>query len=165
MTNSIEEDNLFCPRELIIVKCSVRSSVLRWRIDEASFAIPETIQARTVTFFAEQNQEGLHSYINTTIGRLDFYQNTTYIASSPVDSSIDSELHMHLNDTNNFVEVSCLDAIEQEKSINITLLHGTLNIIRVKLLYYVSYNYYIFNICALRNTSYYSNQVDNNTWF
>ena len=129
MTNSIENDNVFCPRKLIIVKCSVRSSELTWHVDEASFAIPKTIFARTLTFVAGQYREGPHIYMNTAIGRLDFYKNTTYIAVNAEDSSIDSELHMHMNHSNNFVVVTCLDSYQQMKSINITLLPGILYIV------------------------------------
>ena len=135
-TNGNGKENVFCPRELIVVKCSVKGSALRWHIGKASFAIFHL--NRTVTFFAGLNGEGLHSYMYSAIGRLDFYQNATYVASSAADSSIDSELHMHLNDVNDFVEVICEDLYQKKKRINITALHGMLKFfgIIIKLLYY-----------------------------
>ena len=123
-TNSAGKDNVFCPGEHIVVKCSVKGPTLHWHIGNTSFAIP---QKRNITFSAGPNKEGLHTYMNTAIGRLDFYQNATYIGSNGRDSSIDSELHMHLSNPNNFVDVICEDNFQMKKKISITFLHGRLN--------------------------------------
>ena len=116
---------MFCSRELIIVKCTVRALALRWHIGKSSFA---KFNRPDVTFFAGLNDEGKHTYMDTAIGRLDFYQNGSYVASSTADSSVDSELHMHLNDTNDFVEVTCKDFYQNKKTINITVFPGTFNL-------------------------------------
>ena len=108
---------MFCPGEHIVVKCSVLGPILHWSIGNTSFAIP---QKRTVTFSAGPNKEGLHTYMNTAIGRLDFYQNATYIG-------VNSELHMHLSNANDFIEVICEDNVSMRKKIYITALHGRLN--------------------------------------
>ena len=123
-TYSTGQDNVFCPREHIVVKCSVKGPKLHWRIGNTSFATPQKIN---VTFSADPNKEGLHTIINTASGCLDFYQNATYIGSNGKDSSIDSELHIHLNNANDFVEVICEDNFQMKKKINITFLHGRLN--------------------------------------
>ena len=122
-SNGKEGGNVFCPGEPIIVTCSVRSNSLRWSIGRTSFVIPEK---ETITFFARPNREGIHSYMNTAIGRLHFYQNTTHVASTAARSSIDSELHMHLNDANDFVEVTCNELYHNTKTINITVFPGML---------------------------------------
>ena len=122
-TNSNGQDNVFCPREHIVVKCSVKGPKLHWLIGNTLFAI------RQVTFFADSNKEGSHTYMKTAIGRLDFYQNVTYIGSNVRDSSIDSELHMQLSNAIDFVEVICEDNFQMKKKINITALHGRLNFI------------------------------------
>ena len=124
-TNGNGGNNVFCPRELIIVKCTVRGLAIRWQIGKTSFAIPNKLD---VDFFAGLNDEGKHTYMDTAIGHLDFYQNGSYVASSGADSSVDSELHMHLNDTNDFVEVTCKDFYQNKKTINITLFPGTFNL-------------------------------------
>ena len=116
---------MFCPGEQIIVTCSVRSYLLRWHIGKTSFPISGKTD---VTFFAGRNREGLNIYMNTTIGRLDFYQNATYVGSTSADSNIHSELHMHLNDTNDYIEVTCKDFYQKNKTINITVFPSMLNI-------------------------------------
>ena len=132
-TNGNGGNNVFCPRELIIVKCTVRALALSWHIGKSSFVIYNKVD---VPIFAGPNGEGLHIYMYTAIGRLDFHQNGSYVASSPADSSLDSELHLHLNDANDFVEVTCKDFYQKKKSIKITVFPGMLNLVRVKLFCY-----------------------------
>ena len=86
----------------IVVKCSVQGPKLHWRMGNTSFAIP---QKRNVTSSADPNKEGLHTYMDKAIVRLDFYQNATYIGSNSKDSRIDSELHMHLSNANNLLKL------------------------------------------------------------
>ena len=115
---------MFCPGEPIIVKCSVGSSVLRWHIGETSFVI---FGNADVTFATGPDNEGKYTYMDTTIGRLNFYQNRTYVDSSFLDVTLNSELHMHLNDVNDFIEVTCKELWHQKKkTINITVFPGML---------------------------------------
>ena len=123
-TNGNGGNNVFCPRELIIVKCTVRGFAIRWQIGKSSFAI---FNKADVTFSGGPYEEGFHSYMNSAVGRLDFYQNGSYVASTGADSSVDSELHMHLNDSNDFVEVTCKDLYLNKKTINITVFPSTFN--------------------------------------
>ena len=122
-TNSKEGNNMFCPGEQIIVKCSVGSSALRWHIGETSFDI---FGNSDVTFTAGPDNEGKFTYMNTTIGHLYFYQNETYVGSTSADSTLNSELHMHLNDANDFIEVTCKELWYKKKTINITVFPGML---------------------------------------
>ena len=115
---------MFCPGEPIIVKCSVGSSALRWHIGETSFVI---FGNADVTFTAGPDNEEKYTYMNTTIGRLNFYPNGTYVGSTSADSILNSELHMHLNDANAFIEVTCKELwYQKKKTINITVFSGML---------------------------------------
>ena len=51
--------------------------------------------------------------MNATYGHLDFYQNGSYAASTNADSSINSELHMHLINTKDFIEVVFKDLYQR----------------------------------------------------
>ena len=131
-TNSKEGNNMFCPGEPIIVKCSVGSSALRWHVGETSFVI---FGNPDVTFTAGPDNEGKYTYINTTIGRLNFYPNGTYVGSTSADSTLNSEMHMHLNDANDFIEVTCKKLWYKKKTINITVFPGMLIMAYDKLIY------------------------------
>ena len=122
-TNSKEGNNMFCPGEPIIVKCSVRGELLRWHIGKTSFVI---LRKGDVTFSANPYDEGRYSYLKTTIGRLNFYQNGSYVGLNSTNSTINSELHMHLNDANDFIEVTCKEFLYLKDTINITVFPGRL---------------------------------------
>ena len=118
---------MFCPEEPIIVKCSVRGEILHWHIGKTSFVMLR----KDVTFYAGLNDEGKYSYLNTTVGRLNFYQNGSYVDSNSTISEkiLNSELHMHLNGANDYIEVSCQQSLVFEiTTINITAFPGMLNI-------------------------------------
>ena len=115
-----------CPGELIIVKCSVQGSILRWRIGSSSFTLSNM---KTADFVAGPNQEGKRSVISTADGDLIFYQNDTCIASNPADSSIVSELHFHLNGAKDFIEIFCTELNLNPIGENITIaVLGMLNL-------------------------------------
>ena len=94
-----------CYGELIIVKCSVRDTILRWRIGEVSFNIPGT---KRCDFFAGPNQEGEKFILPTANGDIIFYQNATCIASNGEDTSIDSEMYFYLNGMNEYIQIHIL---------------------------------------------------------
>ena len=115
---------MFCPGELIIVKCSVRDTVLIWRIGESSFVI---IEKKDIIFTSRPYDFRTYHYMNTAIGRLNFYRNESYVGSIHFHSFLNSELHLHLNDENDFIEVNCEDFLVHEiKAINITVFPGML---------------------------------------
>ena len=123
-TNSKEGNNMFCPGEPIIVKCSVKSTVLRWYIGETSFVIFGRVD---VFFTADPDDERRYIYINTAVGRLNFYRNESYVGPHTTDSTVISELHMQLNDANDFIELSCEDSTHHKiNTINITVFPGML---------------------------------------
>ena len=124
-TNSKEGNNMFCPGEPIIVKCSVRSLGLRWHIGETSFVIFGKADA---DIFAGPYNEGQYVYMNSAYGRLNFYQNGSYVGSTSADSTLNSELHMHLEDENDFIEVTCKEFLhlKNDETINITVFPGML---------------------------------------
>ena len=119
---------MFCPGEPIIVKCSVRGIILRWHIGKTSFVIFGKADA---TFAAGPYDEGKYSYMESAVGRLNFYQNGSSIGSTSGDSTLNSELHMHLEDANDFIEVTCKEFLYQKnKTINITVFPGMLILAR-----------------------------------
>ena len=128
-TNSKEGNNMFCPGEPIIVKCSVPNPILVWFIDHSSFVL-ERKHPLYLSFYLRPWGES-YLYLNSSIGHLNFYRNETYVGSS-LDNShsfINSELHMHLNDGNNFIYVKCIDLGRYKfKTINIITFPGMLNI-------------------------------------
>ena len=123
-TNSKEGNNMFCPGEPIIVKCSVRGLGLRWHIGGTLVIFGKT----DADIFAGPYNEGQYSYIESTYGRLNIYQNGSYVGSTSADSTLNSELHMHLEDANDFIEVTCKEFLnpENDKTINITVIPGML---------------------------------------
>ena len=136
-TNSKEGNNMFCPGEPIIVKCSGRNSAVRWHIGETSFYI---FGNADVTFAAGPHNEGKYAYMDTTIGRLNFYQNKTYVGSTFENLTLNSELHMHLNDENEFIEVTCKELWHRKKkTINITVFPGMLIMAYDKLMCYCKF--------------------------
>ena len=136
-TNSKERNNMFCPGEPIIVKCSVRDTILRWRIGETSFAIFGKV---AVTFTAYPNDEQRYIYMNTTIGRLNFYRNESYVGSIFPHSTVISELHMHLKDANDFIEVNCEQITYFKfKTVRITVFPGMLIMAYEKLICYCKF--------------------------
>ena len=116
---------MFCPGEPIIVKCSVRGLSLHWHIGKASFHI---IKRPDVTFSIGPYNEGPLRFMRTTIGRLYFYQNESYAGSTAADSTLNSELHMHLNDANDFFEVTCEDSYQHTMTKSITVFPGMFNL-------------------------------------
>ena len=117
---------MFCPGEPIIVKCSVRDKVLRWHIGETSLAI---FGKTDVSFSAHPDDERRYTYINTTIGRLNFYRNESDVGSIFPHSNVISKLHMHLKDANDFMEVSCEELTYLKmKTIKITVFPGMLKL-------------------------------------
>ena len=114
---------MFCPGEPIIVKCSVRDTVLHWLIGDTSFVI----ERKDIRFTLLPLDFRTYLYINTSIGRLNFYRNESSVASIYFHSFLNSELHMHLKDANYFIEVSCReDLVYEIKTINITVFPGML---------------------------------------
>ena len=104
----------------------MRGELLHWHIGITSFVI---FRKEDVTFSAGPHDEGRYSYLNTSVGRLNFYQNGSYVGSNSTNSTLNSELHMHFNDSNDFIEVKCQESSVYEiKTINITLYPGMLNI-------------------------------------
>ena len=91
--------------------------VLHWHIGRTSFVLFGKVD---VTYSAGPYEEGFQSYMNATYGRLDFYQNESYVASTTANSSVNSELHMHLINANNFIKVVCKDLNQKNKTISIT---------------------------------------------
>ena len=114
---------MFCPGEPIIVKCSVRSLGLRWHIGETSFVI---FGKEDVDIFVGLYREGLYFYMDSVYGRLNFYRNGSYIGSTFTDTTLKSELHMHLENANDFIEVTCEELHQKHKTINITVFSGML---------------------------------------
>ena len=133
-TNSKEGNNMFCPGEPIIVKCSVLSEYLQWNILESSLVIERKHKAYLHFNLLYPNAiEDSYIYLNSSAGLLNFYRNETYAGLSLGDSHsfINSELHMHLNHPNDFIIVRCFDLYEYiMKTINITTFPGMLNIAR-----------------------------------
>ena len=128
---------MFCPGEPIIVKCSVRSTVLRWHVGKTSFVIFERVN---VYFTAHPDDERRYIYMNTAVGRLNFYRNETYVGPHILDSTIISELHMHLKDANDFIELSCVDFSHHISNIiNITVFPGMLIMAYDKLICYCKF--------------------------
>ena len=80
------------------------------------------------------------------------------------DTTLNSELHMHLEDTNDFIEVTCKELHQKNKTINITVFPGMLIMALNKLVCYckVILLHFFFTFFTLRCTSSYSNHVDNN---
>ena len=146
---------MFCPGEPIIVKCTVRSLGITWHIGETSFVIFGKVD---VNIFAGRYHEGLHVYMDSAYGRLNFYQNGSYVGSTFADTTLNSELHMHLEDTNDFIEVTCKELHQKNKTINITVFPGILN----TFICYCKFLYFFFTFFTLRSTSSYFNHVDNN---
>ena len=122
-TNSKGGNNMFCPGEPIIVKCSVRSLAITWHIGETSFVIFGKVD---VNISAGLYKEGLNTYMDSAYGRLNFYQNGSFVGSTSADSTLNSELHMHLKDANDFIEVTCKELHQKNKNINITVFPGML---------------------------------------
>ena len=152
-TNSKEGNNMFCPGEPIIVKCSVRDTVLEWHIGETSFVIERTKQR--ILFTSRPWDLRTYIYRNTSIGRLNFYRNESYVGSIYFHSFLNSELHMHLKDANDFIEVSCREFLVYEITIiNITVFPGMLIMVFDKLICYCKFVLlYFFLHFSLRNTS------------
>ena len=113
-SNSKAGINKFWPGEPIVVKCSVKGLVLHWHIGRTSFVF---IWKADVTYSAGAYEEGFQSYMNATYGRLDFYQNESYVVSTTANSSVNYELHMHLINANNFIKVVCKDLYQKNKTI------------------------------------------------
>ena len=141
MTTVIKgEKDAPCVGELIVVKCFVRGSVLRWRIGNASFFIPGT---KTVNFHARVNREGKQSVIPTANGDLIFYQNATYIASNAADSSVNSEFHFYLNGENDFIEIFYSEPNLNPTGENITItVLGMLNLRLKNIALFLMYIYF-----------------------
>ena len=114
---------MFCPGEPIIVKCSVRTYAIIWHIGETSFVIFEKLD---VNIYADPHNEGLYVYMDSAYGRLNFYKNGSYVGSTSADKTLNSELHMHLEDVNDFIEVTCKELHQTNKTINITVFPGML---------------------------------------
>ena len=152
---------MFCPGEPIIVKCTVRSLGITWHIGETSFVIFGKVD---VNIFAGRYHEGLYVYMDSAYGRLNFYQNGSYVGSTFADTTLYSELHMHLENANDFIEVTCKELHQNNKTINITVFPGMLIMALNKLICYckVILLYFFFTFFTLRSTSSYSNYVDNN---
>ena len=67
-------------------------------------------------------KEDRYTYIDTTIGRLNFYRNESYVGSIFPQSAVIYELHMHLKDGNDFIEVSCKEfSYQKMNTININV--------------------------------------------
>ena len=113
---------MFCPGELIIVKCSKSETFLYWRIGKTSFTIFRTLPI----IFTAYPEDDRYIYMNTSIGLLNFYRNESYLGSTHSHSTIFSELHMHLKDANDFIEVSCEISYQKTNFLKITVFPGML---------------------------------------
>ena len=119
---------MYCVGEPIIVKCSVLSEYLQWNILESSLVIERKHKAYLHFNLLYPNAiEDSYIYLSSSAGRLNFYRNETYAGLSLGDSHsfINSELHMHLNHSNDFIVVRCFDLYEYVMTtINITAFPG-----------------------------------------
>ena len=96
-----------CIGELSKVHCSVKGSLyLTWTIGRTSL----TLIGNTFTIlYAVERNEGAHRVIRTTTHNLHIYQNKTMFDSTdPENTQINSEMHIRLDNENDFVEVTCL---------------------------------------------------------
>lgn len=118
MTTNFEQDNNDgpCSNDHIVVTCSVVGSFLRWSITNTSLNISGS---NTVIMFANPDDEGKHSVIQTSTITLGFYQNRTVRNSLDVsNSTIEAEMYFQLS-TDEFVVVSCTasDQVADERHI------------------------------------------------
>ena len=130
LTSNSKEGNTFCPGELIIVKCSVMNPSLVWQFGESSFVIERKENRDYLSFYVRPWGRS-YLYLNSSIGRLNFYRNETYAGSSDdlSHSFVNSEFHIRLNHANDFIGIWCNDYQGFIfKMIKITVLPGTLNI-------------------------------------
>ena len=135
--NYAGEMNCFGPGQPIIVKCSVPNPALLWRIHSSTFSI----ERKDVLFlpFSLRPRGPSYFYLNSSVGRLHFYRNETYVGS-PLDLShsfINSELHMRFVgvvdkelDHFDFFDIECIDPGRHTfKKIAICGFRGMLNIV------------------------------------
>ena len=107
------KQNGSCIGELIIAHCSVKgSSSLTWTISRTSLTLTGN---QFVTLLAAEGREGTYRVIRTSTNDLHIYQNKTIVG---LNSQIDSEMHIQLDNENDFVEVKCEDSTAQ---INLTV--------------------------------------------
>ena len=137
--NYAGERNCFLPGQPIIVKCSVPNPALLWRFQISTFLI----ERKDVLFlpFSLRPRGPSYFYLNSSIGRLHFYRNESYVGS-PLDLShsfINSEFHMHFVHENfvdkeldhfEFFDIECIDTGRHtSKKITICGFPGMLNIV------------------------------------
>ena len=135
-TNSKEGNNKFCPGEPIILNCLVMSIALFWHITKSSLVI-QGQNTNELTFNVHAPSEDPYRFLNSSAGRLNFYRNESYAGSfrDYSQSFINSELHMQLNHANDFIEIFCVNLLENILTkIKITTFPGMLNIARKKYL-------------------------------
>lgn len=108
-----------CMKEVIVVRCSVVGTTLRWTITDSFFVINGT---NTVTLSANPSDEGRYFVVRTSRTNLEFYQNgTVQNLTHPSSSTIEAEVHFQLVAENDFVAVSCASSMATQER-NITLL-------------------------------------------
>ena len=76
-----------------------------------------------IVLFAFVGSEGTHRVIPTTTNDLHIYQNRTIVnVIDPENSRIDSEMHIQLDNENDFVEVTCISSNTELKSTEVAVL-------------------------------------------
>ena len=107
-----------CIGELSKVHCSVKGSLyLTWTIGRTSLTLTENKYA---TLFAVERNEGIYHVIRTSTHDLHIYQNKTIVDSMhPENNQIYSEMHIRLDNENDFVEAICIGSTTKTKTVSI----------------------------------------------
>ena len=107
-----------CIGELSIVHCSVKGSLyLTWMIVRTSLSLTGV---KHTILFAVESDEGLDHVFRTTTHDLYIYQNKTIgDFFRPENNQIDSEMHIRLDNENDFVEASCTASTTKTTKVSI----------------------------------------------
>ena len=114
-----------CIGELTKVHCSVKGSLyLRWIIGRTSLTM---IGSPITTLLAVQH-ERVHYVLQTSTHDLHIYQNKTiYDSIDPENNQIDSEMHIRLDNENDFIEAICISS-------DITYINSTIKTTKISIL-------------------------------
>ena len=113
-----------CAGEVIKIHCSVIGSSLTWWIRKTSLTL--TWSPIVILFAVEYgrgNGEGAYRIVTTTTNDVHVYQNRTLIDYEDREKSlIESEMHVQLDNENDFFVVTCLDPQQRQRSIKVSVL-------------------------------------------
>ena len=108
---------------MIKIHCSITGSTLTWWIRKTSLIL--TFSPQIVLYALTSGLgfgEGAHRIIPTTTNDMYVYQNRTIIDSVDREKSlIESELHIQLDNENDYVVVTCLDP-QRGRSIKVSVM-------------------------------------------